>query len=103
RAGELVVATLDGHLVGLVAALHAERAARPLLAGQAVADRDPDRIPVHRDAELAAMTRCLMGAHGGIVSNHSAMGHGPSVQFEITVRVDPVPGSCSLQNETPAS
>jgi len=36
-------------------------------------------------------------------ASSSAMSHAPSDALETTVRVVPVPGSCELWNETPAS
>ena len=44
-----------------------------------------------------------VGARQSTRSSSSAMGQAPSVQLEITVRVVPGPGSCMLQNDTPAS
>jgi len=36
-------------------------------------------------------------------ASSSAISHAPSDVFEMTVRVVPVPGSCELWNDTPAS
>ena len=62
-----VVARLPGDLDALAreARLVAEGAARAPLAGEAVADRDPDRIALGGEAELAA-------AAGGLPSRHGA-------------------------------
>jgi hypothetical protein len=54
----------DPHLFGAEAGLHAERAARPSLAGQAVADRNGVRLARDLETELPAVARGFPG-HGG--------------------------------------
>ena len=56
-------ATGDLHLVGLEPRLHAEGAARPALAGEAVADRDRERIARDLETKLPAVAGCFSSGH----------------------------------------
>ena len=55
-----------GHLGARKACLCPKDAARPPLAVQAMADRDPDRLPLAGEAELAAAAMGFAGRHGGL-------------------------------------
>jgi hypothetical protein len=50
-------------MTGLKPCLDAERAPRSSLAGQAMANRDPERIPIGRDSKLATGARREVARH----------------------------------------
>jgi hypothetical protein len=56
----------DLHLIRVEARLHPEGASRPALAGQAVADRDRERIARDLQAKLAAVAGGFSCRHRGV-------------------------------------
>jgi hypothetical protein len=60
---EVLVAALDLHLVRAEAGLHPEGAPGPALAGEAVADRDGERVAGHLELELPAMAGSATSGH----------------------------------------
>src|SRR5262249_59833147 len=56
-------AALDQHPVDRKARLHAERTPGPALAGEAVAHRDPHRLSVRLEPDLATRTRRPPSGH----------------------------------------
>jgi hypothetical protein len=69
-AREVLVAAGDANLLRRESRLHPEGAARSALAGQAVADRDRERLARHLDAKLPTVT-------GGLTRGHADKLAGP--------------------------
>ena len=62
-AFEVAEATDDLHLLRFERRLHPEGASRPTLTGKAVTDRNHERIAVHFQTKLPAVTRGFSGRH----------------------------------------
>jgi hypothetical protein len=65
---------LDPHLLARPTCLHSERAPGALLAGEAVADRDPDRVALDLYRELPARAGRAPRRHLGTVQPGLAAG-----------------------------
>src|SRR4029453_14567438 len=63
--GEVGVASRDAHLLGREPGLPPEGASGPALAGEAVADRDRQRLSIHCQTQLPTATGGLAGSHRG--------------------------------------
>ena len=72
RPGVVDIAAGDLHLAGPEPRLHAEGAARPPLARQAVADRDHERVTLRGNAKLPTATGCVSAGHRRIIGEESA-------------------------------
>ena len=81
----VAVATDDLHLIVSEAGLHAERASRPALAGDAMAERDPERVAVHLELKLPAVTGGVARGQGHRLFQAFFL-HGHSSSSESLVR-----------------
>jgi hypothetical protein len=62
---------LGRHLLCVESRLHTEDASGSTLAGETVADRDPQRLALDREPELLAATRSVSSAHRLISFPHA--------------------------------
>jgi hypothetical protein len=74
---------LGRHLLCVESRLHTEDASGSTLAGETVADRDPQRLALDREPELLAATRSVSSAHRLISLPHA----GPAERLTLTVAI----------------